>query len=129
MPSVNYGWHDQKSAHNYDAYRYLRRKSPRYVDWEIIAIFYSACKMVDACLMEMGHDRPTNHKRRNDLVRSVLQMISDEYMNLYQLSIIARYEDDVGTSDRDDARAWHATIAKKLSCRSRNAEIGVGGRP
>ena len=71
--------------------------------------------MVDVHLMEMGHDRPTNHKCRNDMVRSVLQVISDEYMNLYQLSIIARYEDDVGASDRDDAYTWHVMIARKLS--------------
>ena len=85
--------------------------------------------MVDACLMEMGRDRPTSHKCRNGLARRVLKAISDEYMNLYQSGITARYEDDVEASDRDDARAWHAAIAKKLSCRSRNAEIGVGGRP
>ena len=35
MPNVNYGWHALKSAHNYKAYEYLRRKSPRYIDWEI----------------------------------------------------------------------------------------------
>ena len=115
MTDATYGWHALKSTHNYDVCKYLRRKSPHYVDWEIIAIFYSACKMVDAYLMEMGHDRPTSHGCRNDMVKSVLQMISDECMNLYQLSIIARYEDDAGASDRDDAYMWHAMMVKKLS--------------
>lgn len=112
---MTHAWHAQKSAHNYCVYLYLNLKSPDYVDWEVILLFYSACKMIDAYFIKNGYDKPNNHVQRNRMVKTILPTIEKEYSKLYDLSRTARYEADVDARARDDAVALHARITSKLS--------------
>lgn len=44
-----------------------------------------------------------------------MKAIKKEYMNLYRASRVARYDRRIEASDRDEAVAWHAFIADKIS--------------
>ena len=114
MSDMTHAWHAQKSAHNYGVYLYLNLKSPDYVDWEVILLFYSACKMIDAYFIKNGYRKPENHMERNRMVRTILVKIAKEYGKLYDLSKTARYDADVDARARDEAVALHAYIACKL---------------
>lgn len=110
-------WHARKSNHNYDVYEYLKRKSPAYVDWEITALFYSACKLVDAYFVESGHEPPSSHVQWNVMVDNLLKDIKKQYGKLYDLSRTARYKKIVRIYDRDKAIRLHAHIVNRLSDR------------
>ena len=112
-PSL-YLWHNQKSSHNFDVYKYLNQKNPHYVDWEINAIFYSACKLMDAYLIKNFGFKPNNHKSRNIEVRKISQ-IKDDYLNLYHLSQQSRYDEDVVEEDKQDAITWYNSISRFLN--------------
>lgn len=73
---MKHTWHAQKSRHNYETYEYLNRKSPDYADWEVISLFYSACKLVDACRIRDGKTKLSNHMKRNSMVELDLPQIS-----------------------------------------------------
>lgn len=113
MHEINHAWHEQKSLHNYKAYKYLNIKSPEYVDWEIIVLFYAACNLIDAYFMKYIK-KPKSHVKRNTMVEAHLPEIAEAYRQLYDLSRTARYENDVQTSDRDTAIASYTFIADKL---------------
>ena len=110
-------WHAQKSLHNYNTYEYLKRRNPKYVDWEVILLFYSACKLIDAYFIMYEGRKPTHHSERNAMVETYLPEISDEYSRLYDLSKTARYDGDLPVSDIARAVALYGHITCKLSPR------------
>lgn len=122
---AKHAWHAQKSRHNYDTYRYLKRENPRYVDWEVILLFYSACKLIDAYFIMYEGRKPRHHSERNTMVENYLPEIRDEYSRLYDLSKIARYDRDLSVSDIARAVALHRHITGKLSPRvNSNTQLG-----
>ena len=114
---AKHAWHAQKSRHNHNTYRYLKHKNPRYADWEVILLFYSACKLIDAYFIIHEGRKPRHHLERNTMVEDYLPEISGEYSILYDLSRIARYDRDLPTSDMARAATLYRHIAGKLSPR------------
>ena len=112
-------------------YEYLKRESPAYVDWEITALFYSACKLVDAYFVEIGREPPSSHIQRNMMVDDLLKAVKKQYRKLYDLSRTARYKKIVRVSDRNRAIILHAHIVDRLSDRrkqNRRRKIRRGPR-
>ena len=103
-------WHGQQSTHNYNVYEYLERESPLYIDWEIILIFYSSCKFLDAQIIKSKKPEPSNHFERNRLVETEFPATNKEYHQLYDISKISRYDRCVGSADKANALNWHHAI-------------------
>ena len=112
----------RKSVHDHDTYRYLELQNPQYTDWEITTIFYSACKLVDAQLVKNTKKRPSNHAERNRLVRTKFFEIHKEYYLLYRLSIMSRYDRNVGSGDKANALKWYRVIKSNLVGRTDDHE-------
>ena len=108
-------WHMRQSIHNYDAHKYLELKNPQYVDWEINTIFYSACKLLDAHLVQNNRAKPSNHHKRGRLVEAEFPAISEEYQNLYELSMVSRYERSVGSDNKAHALKWYRVITDNFA--------------
>jgi len=115
MSTQRHAWHQNKSIHNFQTFQYLNQKNPTYLDWEIIVIFYSSCKLVDAFLISNHNTKPSDHFQRGRLIRSHIRQIWSSYRNLLILSKTARYDADVIDSDRIDALNWHAQISNVLT--------------
>ena len=105
----------QRSVHNHNTYKYLELENPQYVDWEVTTVFYSACKLVDAQILQNNKRKPSNHLERNRLVKTEFPAIFEEYKYLYKLSISARYERDVDSGDKAHALNWYSTITNYLT--------------
>ena len=114
-PATNPALHMQQSSHNYDAYKHIELANPKYIDWEINMLFYSACKLVDARLIRDNRAKPSNHRERNISVRTEFHSISKEYRRLYELSIASRYERSVDSEDKTHALEWHRAITNNLA--------------
>jgi hypothetical protein len=65
-----------------------------YIDWAVAAYFYAALHWVDAILWEQENINPSDHHDRREYVKakSYLRGIKDEYRNLFDRSIEARYD-------------------------------------
>lgn len=67
----------------------IRELPVRYAEWEVTTLFYSALHYVDAFLATLN-EHPRSHRARIDRVRSATSL-RDEYRNLYNASMEARY--------------------------------------
>lgn len=108
-------WHALQSDHNRGAQQ-LMSKSPRYVDWEITALFYSAVHAVDEYLRSIGKD-PRSHQARNEMVRKNIPHARQDYYELFTLCRKVRYEipyTDVSEGERETAIYLHDSIRRKL---------------
>ena len=105
----------RQSSHNYDAYKHIELTNPKYMDWEINMLFYSACKFVDARLIHDNGARLSSHRERNVSVRTKFPTISKEYRRLYELSIASRYERSVDSDDKAHALEWYRAITDSLA--------------
>ena len=65
-------------------------------DWAVVALFYAALHYVDAFFLQVSNATPQNHGERNRRLRNnaALDQIKGHYLDLYALSIRARYELD-----------------------------------
>lgn len=80
---------NQRFLNSFDLYR------TGFLDWAIVAIFYTALHYVDAYLASKGHvEIAGGHQERNSLVREQLSSIESQYMTLYWASRNARYIPD-----------------------------------
>lgn len=68
----------------------IRALPVRYAEWETTTLFYAALHYVDAFLATIG-EHPRNHRIRIARVNAV-SSLRDEYQNLFNASIEARYE-------------------------------------
>jgi hypothetical protein len=108
-------WHLAKKEHNLDTRTYLE-SGTKYLDWEVVTLFYSAVHFVDAYLATVGTfgKHPTSHSQqngRNDMVRRYLGIVEAEYMCLYRLSRGARYgPQSIQPEDVDDAEDWFNAV-------------------
>ena len=75
---------------------------PEYTEWEIVALFYSALHHVEAYFDMQGGYHSGSHRERNRIIRDSTEFraIARDYMRLYNLSIIARYELEHFSMDR-----------------------------
>src|SRR5690242_1671634 len=109
-------WHVSKSIHNYDVHSYLTIKNPKYIDWEVTTIFYSALQLVDAYLLKIGQN-PVDHWSRNNMVKSFLNIINSDYRKLYGLSKKARYITDITPAEKNAAVVYYTNISNYLNSR------------
>lgn len=65
-------------------------------DWALTGLFYAALHYIDAYFAMESNDTPQSHRERNGRVRrdTTLDEIRSHYLDLYVLSIQARYELD-----------------------------------
>lgn len=73
----------------------------RFPNWEITALFYSALHYVDAFLSTQGI-HPRSHDSRIRSIRTYIETWED-YRDLYQLSLGARYNTETFTSSYADS--------------------------
>ena len=62
----------------------------RFTEWEVTALFYSALHYVNAFLATHGYEAKNHYHRRNLI--ALYTNLSNEYDNLFQHSLDARYE-------------------------------------
>ena len=97
-------WHYKRYTHNKELFEHLCTVSPKYLDWEVVALFYAALHLVNDYFERNGHAMPKNHNTRNKMIRRHLSDLKDEYNVLYGLSIRARYKElKITEKDRDKA--------------------------
>jgi len=85
-----------QSSHNKQTSDFLNTVTPKYHDWEIITLFYSALHKVDKYFIANGIQKPENHAERKALVKQHLREIYGSYHKLSSFSHRARYT--VGTN-------------------------------
>jgi hypothetical protein len=75
--------------------RFAKTIDAAYRDWQVTAIFYTALHAVDAALAKLNVN-VADHDKRNDTVKSNSSFvhIRDQYMDLYRISRITRYDAD-----------------------------------
>ena len=86
LPGAGY----TQSDRNLDACAHLESESPKYADWEITTLFYSAMHLVEDYFEKQNIDVPKSHKRTKALLSVILPEISLSYARLLQLSWNAR---------------------------------------
>ena len=90
---------------------YLRQKTPRFRDWEIITLFYSALHLIESYLGNHGHPIiPKSHQTRENLVEQYLKGIFEIYSEFYILCKTARYDALVTDEDLDAANDYYIQI-------------------
>jgi len=85
-------WYNRKSEHDRDTHNYLGQKSPRYIDWEVITLFYSALHLINTFLERRMLPIPITYKDRESVVKRYLPGIHESYDILFTLSKQARYD-------------------------------------
>jgi hypothetical protein len=75
--------------------RFAKTIDSNFRDWQINVIFYTALHAVDAALAKLGVC-VEDHTTRNEAVKSNSSFagIRDNYLNLYRISRITRYDAD-----------------------------------
>lgn len=118
MPSIN--WHLYKKQHDLDANKLFVSNSPRYIDWEVITLFYSAMHNVDAAICKIRQlgtaiPEPHSHKERRKLILKFFRQIADDYGMLEHISRWARYEEVIITPNiLSTARSLYSSIISYL---------------
>jgi hypothetical protein len=66
-----------------------------FVDWQVIAIFYTALHIVDAALANLNVQVSDHTKRNQEITtNAALATIKYKYMNLYRICRVTRYDAD-----------------------------------
>ena len=105
MPSFEE--HRQKCDIARSAQLALQTADPsEHTDWIVITAFYQALHWVDA-FFALSNRHPRRHGERKRFVdqHENLERISESYTNLYDASIIARYEPETYKDDPDIVEA------------------------
>ena len=85
--------HLAQAQHNEELYHHLSGTTPRFIDWQITALFYAALHYVDAYLARFSI-HPSSHEERSMWMgrESILKTIYTAYRDLQNRSRDARYE-------------------------------------
>jgi hypothetical protein len=112
-----YAWHEQKKAHNLDTQIFLATKSPTFIDWEIITLFYSALHYVDSFLSNVYQiNFIPDHDKRKEYVSSLLPNLNKTYLSFYHLSQDARYDDiPIGLTELEKAKTYYEVVKHTLT--------------
>ena len=122
MPGTGY----TQSDRNLDACAHLESESPKYADWEITTLFYSAMHLVSDHLKKQNIEVPKSHKRMSALLSVMLPEIFQPYSALLKLSWNARYNGyDAVKNCKSRAVGYHEQIAAAL----RRRDSVQGGYP
>ena len=122
MPGAGY----TQSDRNLDACAHLESESPKYTDWEITALFYSAMHLVSGHLKKHNIEVPKSHKRMSALLYAMLPEVFHPYSALLNLSWNARYNGyDTVKNSKSEAAGYHEQIAAAL----RRRDYARGGHP
>ena len=84
-----------------DSYKYLKSRGSDSASWALVTAFYCAVNLVDSIIRGKGYN-PKKHEgeyskdfeARNFLVRHVLIKVYEDYIELFNYSIQARYLPD-----------------------------------
>jgi hypothetical protein len=89
-PALKTEKHVKQWRHNR---RFAKTIDANFRDWQINVIFYTALHAVDAALSKLGVC-VEDHNTRNEAVKnnSSFSGIRDDYLNLYRISRITRYD-------------------------------------
>ncbi len=106
-----------KSINNKNTLHYLNQKTPDYIEWEVIVIFYTALHLVNDYLHKNGIEFEKNHKGRKKAVKKELTDLYDSYVKLFDVSIRARYYPTANITEkiRNTCRKRLSEIESKLS--------------
>ena len=85
-------WYYKRYIHNKELFEYLCEVSLKYLDWQVVALFYATLHLVNDYFERNEHIVPENHNTRNKMVKRHLSDLKDEYNVLYGLIIRSRYE-------------------------------------
>ena len=101
----------EKADHNINTKRYLHHKTPKYIDWEVITIFYATMHLVNNYFKKNNIELPEKHGEMFKTLKKLsnLSKISKEqskilyesYHVIFRKSLDARYRPDVEISDDD----------------------------
>ena len=92
-------WYRQQSEYNRSVYEWMDESRPNLTGWKAAVLFYSALHRVNYWFATQTGKVPENHAERNRRVRRELPHIFDDYRDLYELSMRARYRDGFRTHD------------------------------
>ena len=101
MPSIDWL---KKGCKNRKFYEFVESTSTEYVDWEVVALFYTAVSWVDFHLQNKFNEKPNDHQDRFDLIRTKIRNIYADYRCLYDESTKARYNPDVFNLTRNQVK-------------------------
>lgn len=111
MPNPFFAW---KSKHDKQANEFLVRVSPKYVDWEIVTLFYSALHLINTFFDSHQIPIPEGYEGRYDQVERYLGSILQSYDSLRLLSVMARYQQSVGNDHLVLALEYYEDIRTKV---------------
>ena len=99
-------WHLKRAAHHVDVAEHLA-KTPDFIDWAVVALFYSAMHQVHSALsgdpdLSKDERHPRKHaspfpveeggRGTNQLVAATMPAINKAYRSLYEASRRTRYD-------------------------------------
>ena len=114
MPS--HGWHERKKQHDFDVCQFLGTVPNRFLDWEVITLFYSALHFLDSFFARAYAIDPIDHMDRKNLVKTYLRIVERNYRLLYHLSRDARYNEvSVGQREITKAKSYYGHVKFRLT--------------
>lgn len=85
--------HLNKARHNHAFIAAFNLKETEFLDWAVVAIFYSALHWIDAYLAAKGFaEYKGSHTKRKDLIDRHLSSMADDYDLLFTNGHRARYD-------------------------------------
>jgi hypothetical protein len=113
MPSATE--HHNKVEHNRAFVDYIGKADPPFRDWAITGMFYMAVHQVERYFDETVGQHCPNHTVRDTWVCRSLRSIYQDYRDLKDLSIAARYDVvSMTSSDVKDAEVLLETIENEI---------------
>ena len=99
-------WYREQSEYNRRFYERLQAAWPDHThDWKITALFYSGLHRANYHFVKLTGRAPGSHFERNQRIRRELPQVRSNYMDLYMMSMRARYRDGLRTKDSYRRRA------------------------
>ena len=87
-------WYREESEQNRRFYELVQATWPdKFHNWKVNALFYSALHRINYWLVRETGRAPRNHAERNRRVEGELPQVFGDYIDLYALSMRARYRE------------------------------------
>jgi hypothetical protein len=88
-------FYQRKASHDKQTSEFLGAEAPRYTDWEIVTLFYSAVHLINIFFDRHQVMIPRDYDGRYRQIETYLSSILQSYDTLRLLSVMARYEQPV----------------------------------
>ena len=106
MTAPTLEWYREQSEHNRAFYEMVQATWPdRFHDWKINPLFYSGLHRINYWFVKETGWAPENHFERNQQIRNRMPQVRSDYMDLYMMSMRARYLEGFRTKDYYRGRA------------------------